>query len=80
MEAVLGQGSYDLISVDHQHGPANEDKLVEYCAMASEFDVGVQLRIKHTRHAYLIGNLLDLGPLAIVVPQVETVGNRGRGN
>ena len=73
MEAVLGQGSYDLVSVDHQHGAANEDKLVEYCAMASEFDVGVQLRIKHTRNAYLIGNLLDLGPLAIVVPQVETV-------
>ena len=73
MAAVLGQGNYDLVSVDHQHGPANEDKLVEYCAMASEFDVGVQLRIKHTRHTYLIGNLLDLGPLAIVVPQVETV-------
>ena len=34
----------------------------------------VQLRIKHqnTRNAYLIGNILDLGPLAIVVPQVET--------
>ena len=73
MEAVLGQGTYDLVSVDHQHGPANEDQLVEYCAMASEFDVGVQLRIKHTRNAYLIGNLLDLGPLAIVVPQVESV-------
>ena len=73
MEAVLSGDNYDLISVDHQHGPANEDKLVAFCAMASEFDVGVQLRIKHTRHAYLIGNLLDLGPLAIVVPQVETV-------
>ena len=73
MEAALSQANYDLIGIDHQHGPANEDKLVEYCAMASEFDVGVQLRIKHTRHAYLIGNLLDLGPLAIVVPQVETV-------
>ena len=59
MEAVLSQGNYDLIGTDHQHGAANEDKLVEFCAMASEFDVGVQLRIKHTRHAYLIGNLLD---------------------
>ena len=73
MEAVLGQGDCDLVGTDHQHGAANEDKLVEFCAMASEFDVGVQLRIKHTRHAYLIGNLLDLGPLAIVVPQVENV-------
>ena len=31
----------------------------------------VVLRIKHTRHTYLIGNLLDLGPVGIEVPQVE---------
>ena len=73
MEAVLSRDDYDLIDVDHQHAAADEDKLVEYCKMADEFGVGVQLRIKHTRHAYLIGNMLDLGPLAIVVPQVETV-------
>ena len=73
MEAVLSQDDYDLIGTDHQHAAADEDKLVEYCKMADEVGVGVQLRIKHTRHAYLIGNLLDLGPLAIVVPQVETV-------
>ena len=73
MAAVLNSDTYDLIGVDHQHAAANEDTLVEYCKMAAEFGVGVQLRIKHTRHAYLIGNMLDLGPLAIVVPQVETV-------
>ena len=73
METVLSRDDYDLIGVDHQHAAANEDKLVEYCKMADEFGIGVQLRIKHTRNAYLIGNLLDLGPLAIVVPQVETV-------
>jgi 4-hydroxy-2-oxoheptanedioate aldolase len=73
MEAVLSQDDYDLIGTDHQHAAANEDKLVEFCAMADEFGIGVQLRIKHTRHAYLIGNLLDLGPLAIVVPQVEKI-------
>ena len=73
MAAALSRDAYDLIGVDHQHAAANEDKLVEYCKMADEFGVGVQLRIKHTRHAYLIGNMLDLGPLAIVVPQVETV-------
>ncbi len=73
MAAVLEGGDYDLINTDHQHDAANEDKLVEFCNMASEFGVGVQLRIKHTRDAYLIGNLLDLGPLAIVVPQVETL-------
>ena len=73
MEAVLNRDDYDLIGTDHQHAAADEDKLVEYCKMANEIGVGVQLRIKHTRHAYLIGNLLDLGPLAIVVPQVEKV-------
>jgi len=73
MEAGLSRDDYDLIGTDHQHSAANEEQLVEYCAMANEFGVGVQLRIKHTRHAYLIGNLLDLGPLAIVVPQVEKV-------
>jgi len=73
MEAGLSRDDYDLIGTDHQHSAANEEKLVEYCAMANEFGVGVQLRIKNTRHAYLIGNLLDLGPLAIVVPQVEKV-------
>ena len=73
MEAVLSQDDYDLIGTDHQHAAADEDKLVEYCKMADEFGIGVQLRIKHTRNAYLIGNLLDLGPLAIVVPQVEKV-------
>ena len=31
----------------------------------------VQFRIKNTRHAYLIGNVLDLGPMAIEVPLVE---------
>ncbi|MYK94505.1 hypothetical protein F4009_11015, partial [Candidatus Poribacteria bacterium] len=73
MEAVLSGDDYDLIGTDHQHAAANEDKLVEYCKMANEFGIGVQLRIKHTRNAYLIGNLLDLGPLAIVVPQVEKI-------
>ena len=73
MAAVISRDDYDLIGTDHQHAAANEEQLVEYCAMANEFGVGVQLRIKHTRHAYLIGNLLDLGPLAIVVPQVEKV-------
>ncbi len=73
MEAVLSQDDYDLIGTDHQHAAADEEKLVEYCGMANEFGVGVQLRIKHTRHTYLIGNMLDLGPLAIVVPQVEKV-------
>ncbi len=69
---ILSQDSYDLICTDAQHLAFNEERLVSYCAHLAELGVPVQLRIKHTRHAYLIGNYLDLGPLAIVVPQVES--------
>ena len=31
----------------------------------------MQLRIPHTRHTYLIGRFLDLGPSGIMVPEVE---------
>lgn len=71
LEDILSKDDYDLVAVDSQHSPFSEEKLVEFCAIAEELSIPVQLRIKHTRHAYLIGNYLDLGPLAIVVPQVE---------
>ena len=71
LEDILSKDDYDLVGVDSQHSPCNEEKLVAFCALAEELDIPVQFRIKHTRHAYLIGNYLDLGPLAIVVPQVE---------
>ena len=63
-----------MITVDSQHAPFNEEKLVEFCRNAKELDMPVQFRIKHTRYTYMLGNLLDLGPAAIVVPQVETEG------
>ena len=72
LETILSQNSYDLIFTDTQHVAFNEEHLVSLCAHLAELEVPVQLRIKHTRHAYLIGNYLDLGPLAIVVPQVES--------
>ena len=72
IETILGGDSYDMIGVDSQHAPFNEEKLVEFCGNAKELEMPVQFRIKHTRHTYLLGNLLDLGPAAIVVPQVET--------
>ena len=72
IEAILGGDSYDMISADSQHAPFNEEKLVEFCRNAKELEMPVQFRIKHTRHTYLLSNLLDLGPAAIVVPQVET--------
>ena len=71
LEDIFSKDTYDLVGVDSQHSAFNEEKLVTFCAMAAELGVPVQLRIKHTRQAYLIGNYLDLGPLAIVVPQVE---------
>ena len=69
---ILSQDSYDLIFADAQHSAFNEEQLVSFCAHLAELGVPVQFRIKHTRRAYLIGNYLDLGPLAIVVPQVES--------
>ena len=71
LEDILSKDTYDLIGVDSQHSAFDEDKLVRFCAIAEDLGVPVQFRIKHTRHAYLIGNYVDLGPLAIVVPQVE---------
>ena len=63
MEDILGKDDYDFINADAQHSPYNEDKLVQYCATAKEVGIPVQFRIKHPRHAYLVGNILDLGPL-----------------
>lgn len=72
LEAILSKDSYGFVSVDSQHTPYNEERLVQFCAMAEEIGIPVQFRIKHTRHAYLIGNILDLGPSGVEVPQVET--------
>ena len=71
LEDILGGDTYDFVSVDSQHTAFNEEKLVDFCGMAEELDMPVQFRIKHTRHAYLIGNILDLGPSGVEVPMVE---------
>ena len=47
-------------------------QVVFYAEMAQELGVPAQFRIKHTRHTYLVGNYLDLGPSGVEVPQVET--------
>jgi len=72
-ESILEKEPYDFVSIDSQHNPLNEPLLVEFCAMAKELGTSVNFRIKHTRHTYLIGNFVDLGPAGIEVPQVETV-------
>ena len=71
LEAILSKDNYSFVSVDSQHSPCNEEKLVELCSTAQDLGMPVQFRIKNTRHAYLIGNVLDLGPMGIEVPLVE---------
>lgn len=71
IESALALGDYSYIAVDAQHSPFSEHDLVNVCQVANGMGVPVQLRIKHTRHAYLIGNMLDLGPSMIEVPQTE---------
>ena len=72
LEAILSKDSYDFVGTDSQHSAFNEERLVEFCGNAAELGTPVQFRIKHTRHTYLIGNMLDLGPFGIEVPQTET--------
>ena len=71
LEDVLARDTYHFVTLDSQHSPYNEEKLLAFCGMAAGLGMPVQFRIKHTRHAYLIGNVLDLGPWAIEVPLVE---------
>jgi len=73
LKRILETGDYDYLSIDSQHAAFNEEKLVEFCQMVATLNTHVQFRIKHTRHSYLIGNMLDLGPQGIEVPQVELV-------
>ena len=72
LEDIIASGPYDFVSTDSQHTAFNEETIVEFCEMAAEIGIHVQFRIKHTRHTYLIGNYLDLGPSGVEVPQVET--------
>ncbi len=73
---IWSTGRYDYIWIDGQHTPFTEEQLVHYCATAEELGIDVQLRIPHTRHAYMVGRFLDFGPSAVLIPEVmepETV-------
>ncbi len=73
---IWSTGDYDYIWIDGQHTAFREEQLVEYCAIAEELGIDVQLRIPHTRHAYMVGRFLDFGFSAVLVPEVmepETV-------
>ena len=71
LKAIFDQYPYDFVYTDIQHAAFNEQQVVAFCEAVDELGVPVKLRIKHTRHAYLIGNYLDLGPSGVEVPQVE---------
>ena len=71
LKKIVESGEYDFLWVDGQHSAFSEDRLVEFCDRADALDADVMFRIKHTFHSYLVGNLLDLGPAGIEVPQVE---------
>ena len=58
----------DIIYIDSQHGPYTEWDIVRISEAGEEKGVPVLLRIKHTRHAYRLGNYCDLGVMAIKVP------------
>lgn len=73
---IWATGLYDYIWIDGQHTAFREEQLVAYCSAAAELGIDVQLRIPHTRHAYLVGRFLDFGFSAVLVPEVmepETV-------
>lgn len=71
LERIMSDGPCDYLSIDSQHAPYNEDRLETFCSNAQSLNMPVLFRIKHTRHTYLIGNYLDLGPTGIVVPEVR---------
>jgi len=72
IEDIMGSSDYTFLSTDSQHGPFDEQLLVEFCDAAAQVGVPVVFRIKHTFHSYLVGNILDLGPSGVEVPQTET--------
>ncbi len=71
IEDVLSKDDYGFISCDSQHSAFSEHQLEEFCNTADEVGIPVFFRMKHTRHAYLVGNIADLGPAGIEIPLVE---------
>ena len=71
IERTMAIRNYDFLAVDAQHSPFSEQTLAEFCEIANELGIPTQLRIMHASQAYLIGNMLDLGPSMIEIPQVE---------
>jgi len=73
IEEIISKDDYSFVCTDSQHTAFNEETLVKFCQHTKKMDIPTQFRIKHTRQTYLVGNILDLGPLSIEVPQVEDI-------
>lgn len=73
LDAGLAGGDFAFLYVDGQHTSFSEEQLITFCAMAEELDLPVQFRIPHTRHSYLVGRYLDLGPTSVMVPEVTEI-------
>ena len=72
LEDLLARGDYSFVYVDSQHTAFCEIDLENFCGHAEQLGIPVQFRIQHTRHTYLVGRFLDLGPTGIMVPEVQT--------
>jgi len=73
VERTISIRDYDFLAVDAQHSPFSEENLAKVCGIGNDLGIPIQLRIKHTQLTMIIGNMLDLGPSMIEVPQVETL-------
>ena len=69
LEAAVGRGNYDLIYLDTQHAAYAEQQLVDFCQAAEALGYPVEIRIPHTRDAYLVGRFCDLGVGGVLVPE-----------
>ena len=47
LEAILGKDTYSFLTIDSQHSPYNEEKLVSFCSTAQDLGMPVQFRIKN---------------------------------
>lgn len=72
-EFALSKGEYQFLYIDGQHTAYTDWQIVEFCAMAEEIGMPVQMRIPHTRMAYLVGRFFDLGLSSVIVPEVEDI-------
>jgi 2-keto-3-deoxy-L-rhamnonate aldolase RhmA len=70
LSTALAGGQFEFIWLDSQHSAYSDQELVNFTAAAEQLGIPVQLRIQHTREAYKVGRLFDLGITGALVPEV----------